>query len=180
MFSVPVAPTCHTNGVHDSLSEEVPIVAPITDNTKKQEDIPIVDNKKEEEETDQIPKTPSTAERRKLFETPTKDAEISESATESNESSSFERNAVQRTSIAERRKMYESRSQSMQEGIMDKPDGSPSPLRRKDSFKNAKNEESNKSKGAAIGKASSDSQAAKKESPVVTPAPKRTSTVFGK
>ncbi|KAI4463525.1 coronin [Holotrichia oblita] len=182
MFSVPVAPTCHTNGIHDSLLEdEKEEKSSIEHEVAAQEDI--ADIKKEEDplkvESDQTPKTPSTAERRKLFETPTKESDTADNIADTNDGG-FERNTVQRTSIAERRKMYENRSQSVQEGMMEKPDGSPSPLRRKDSFKSNKTDEMSKSKSTSIvNKAGGDAQGLKKDS-AVTPAPKRTSTVFGR
>ncbi|KAK9686045.1 WD domain, G-beta repeat [Popillia japonica] len=182
MFSVPVAPTCHTNGIHDSLlEEEKEEKSSVENETTGQENIAEV--KKEEEQVkldvDQTPKTPSTAERRKLFETPTKESDVADSIVDAGDSG-FERNTVQRTSIAERRKMYENRSQSVQEGMMEKPDGSPSPLRRKDSFKSNKTDEMSKSKSTSVvNKAGGDAQGLKKEA-AVTPAPKRTSTVFGR
>ncbi|GJQ82345.1 hypothetical protein Trydic_g416 [Trypoxylus dichotomus] len=182
MFSVPLAPVCHSNGIHDSLSEET--TTPVENCTPKKEEDPAPIKKEEQEETpnieaDQAPKTPSTAERRKLFETAAKETDAGENVAESNEGG-FERNAVQRTSIAERRKMYESRSHSVQEGMMDKPDGSPSPLRRKDSLKSSKNEDISKGRGSSVvSKAGGDAQSSKKDVPTA-PAPKRTSTVFGR
>lgn len=56
-----------------------------------------------------IPKTPSTAERRRLFETRTssKENEPEDNFDTTDQTASFERNSAQRNSIAERRKMYE-------------------------------------------------------------------------
>ncbi|XP_030751514.1 uncharacterized protein LOC115879026 [Sitophilus oryzae] len=92
-----------------------------------------------------IPKTPSTAERRKLFETRTssKENEPEDNFDAVDQSGNFERNSLQRNSIAERRKLYE-RSQSVQDQpttITEKSTSSPIMLRRKDSFKNQKNDE---------------------------------------
>lgn len=183
MFSVPVAPTCHTNGIHESLTEETAV--PDNETAKIEEEVVEITKKEEGEEAkieaDQAPKTPSTAERRRLFETPaSKETDATDNAVESGDGA-FERNTVQRTSIAERRKMYENRSQSVQEGMMDKPDGSPSPLRRKDSFKSSRNDDISKSKSSSVASKTGggDSQGLKKEI-VATPTPKRTSTVFGK
>lgn len=179
VFSVPLAPVCHTNGVHERSTEDTSLPLAETDAkpeiSDKPEKPPELAPKYDEEtpEQDAAPKTPSTAERRKLFETTTKENDITD-ATENNENN-FERNTAQRTSIAERRKMYETRSQSVQEGMMDKPDGSPSPLRRKDSFKSSKNDENAKNKANTK---QNDAQIAKKDV-TVAPTPKRTSTVFG-
>lgn len=136
-----------------------------------------------------IPKTPSTAERRKLFETRSNSKENEpEENLDSADQGNFERASVQRTSIAERRKMYESRSISVQEQIgsaVEKKDGSPVMLRRKDSFKNRKNledvlkEDNNRKSAAVLKQQSLDPQPVRK-SEVSVPTPKRTSTVFGK
>jgi hypothetical protein len=153
--------------------------------------------------THRKPKTPSTAERRKFYE-----KRISSVANEpdlqltadtlkfddaDDKLEDFERASVQRSSIAERRRMYESRSASVQEaGAADKrsPTSSPTPLRRQDSFKSAKTcaveEMANKRSPAAMQHQQSQEQLAtgktqdKKPEPVTTPTPKRTSTVFGK
>jgi coronin-7 len=105
----------------------------------------------------------------------------------------FERASVQRSSIAERRRMYENRSASVQEaGAADKrsPTLSPTPLRRQDSFKSSKTcaleEVANKRSPVAMQRQQSQEHLAagkthdKKPEPVTTPTPKRTSTVFGK
>lgn len=137
-----------------------------------------------------IPKTPSTAERRKLFETRSnsKENEPEESLDSTDQSGNFERASIQRTSIAERRKMYESRSMSVQEqmgNVTEKKDGSPVMLRRKDSFKNRKNvedvlKEDNNRKSAAVPKQQSLDPQSGRKSEISVPTPKRTSTVFGK
>ncbi|XP_030763580.1 coronin-7 isoform X2 [Sitophilus oryzae] len=132
-----------------------------------------------------IPKTPSTAERRKLFETRTssKENEPEDNFDAVDQSGNFERNSLQRNSIAERRKLYE-RSQSVQDQpttITEKSTSSPIMLRRKDSFKNQKNDEALKEdnrRSVPMSKQQSlDPQSLKKNESV---APKRTSTVFGR
>lgn len=55
-----------------------------------------------------VPKTPSTAERRKLFEERSNSKE-NENDDNFDGSDGFERMSLQRSSIAERRKMYENR-----------------------------------------------------------------------
>jgi coronin-7 len=134
------------------------------------------------------PKTPSTAERRKMFESNTKENEPEDNFDVIDQSGTFERASVQRSSIAERRKMYENRSQSVQETptvIIEKAGGSPVMLRRKDSFKNRKNAEDvlkddNSRKSGQVSKQLSlDHQAGKKGDNFAAPTPKRTSTVFG-
>lgn len=137
-----------------------------------------------EEEEDYVPKTPSTAERRKLFENRSSSKENTEpddnfdggDATANN----FERSSTQRSSIAERRKMYE-RSQSVQEApppVAEKPESSPVMLRRKDSLKNRKSEEDTRKSVPFTKQQSLDPQAQRKTE-TVAPTPKRTSTVFG-
>jgi len=98
------------------------------------------------------PKTPSTAERRKLYEkrisSMANEQDASQLATDTlkfddadDKLEDFERASVQRSSIAERRRMYENRSSSVQEAsAADKrsPTLSPTPLRRQDSFKSSK------------------------------------------
>jgi coronin-7 len=155
-------------------------------------------------------KTPSTAERRKFYE-----KRISSLAGEEegrqlaadtlkfddsdDKLEDFERASVQRSSIAQRRRVYENRSASIQEaGAAEKrsPTLSPSPLRRQDSYKSSKScvsdvKEDVESKRSPVGiqrQQSQEQPAAgkspptqdKKPEPVTTPTPKRTSTVFGK
>ncbi|XP_039451591.1 coronin-7-like isoform X6 [Culex pipiens pallens] len=121
-------PTSHENGngkvdgeaaSAEDLPEEVPLRA------------------KETEEEDK-PRIISTAERRKsgdrekIFESKAStESEDQFDAALDDVSNQFERLSGQRTSIAERRRMYESRSQSVQE---EKP-ASPVPLRRRESLK---------------------------------------------
>ncbi|PSN53324.1 hypothetical protein C0J52_04075 [Blattella germanica] len=140
--------------------------------------------------------TPSTAERRKLYEkrisTVATDMESMQVAGEDADDKleDFERASVQRTSIAERRRLYENRSVSVQEaGTADKrsPTLSPTPLRRRDSFKGAKSGEAdsttvNKKQPVVMQRQQSQEGKTqeKKPEPVTTPTPKRTSTVFGR
>ncbi|CAG9819814.1 unnamed protein product [Phaedon cochleariae] len=130
-----------------------------------------------------IPRTPSTAERRKLFETRSNSKE--NESEENLDSVDFERGSLQRASIAERRKMYESRSVSVQEQGAEKKEGSPVMLRRKDSLKNRKNaedvlREDNYRKSVPISKQQSMEPIGMRKSEVSMPTPKRTSTVFGR
>nr|XP_019559815.2 coronin-7-like isoform X4 [Aedes albopictus] len=81
---------------------------------------------------DDKPRIISTAERRKIFESKVStESEDQFDASVDDKPSQFERLSGQRTSIAERRRMYENRSQSVQE---EKP-ASPVPLRRRESLK---------------------------------------------
>ncbi|XP_072393484.1 coronin-7 [Diabrotica undecimpunctata] len=129
-----------------------------------------------------VPRTPSTAERRKLFETK---PNSKENDPEELDSVDFERGSLQRASIAERRKMYENRSISVQEQGLEKKENSPVMMRRKDSFKNRKNAEDvlkddNNRKSMPIAKQQSLDPVGVRKSEVSMPTPKRTSTVFGR
>nr|XP_023013175.1 coronin-7 isoform X1 [Leptinotarsa decemlineata] len=129
-----------------------------------------------------IPRTPTTAERRKMFETHSNSKE--NESEENLDSVDFERGSM-RASIAERRKMYESRSQSVQEQGVEKKEGSPVMLRRKDSLKNKKNTEDllkddNNRKSVPMPKQQSMDPVSVRKSEVSMPTPKRTSTVFGR
>nr|CAI5857096.1 unnamed protein product [Callosobruchus analis] len=135
-------------------------------------------------ETDYKPKTPSTAERRKLFEKSNSKENEGEDTIDTN---NFERASLQRSSIAERRKLYEKRSMSVQETgsiAQEKNEGSPVMLRRKDSFKNRKNTEDilkeDNRKSVPVSKQQSMDPGAARKSEAATPTPKRTSTVFGR
>lgn len=124
------------------------------------------------------PKTPSTAERRKVFETKMKDE-----SPENEDIGNFERGA-NRNSIAERRRLYESRSVSVTDGnLAEKAMGSPTMLRRRDSFK-AKSEvikeDETKKSIPMLRQQSMDPKLEKIETVATTPASKRTSTVFGR
>lgn len=86
------------------------------------------------------------------------------------EKDNFERFSANRNSIAERRRLYENRSQSV---IEEKP-ASPTPLKRRDSLKSRREkEEENK-------RAANDNANSKSKLGPSLQAPKRTSTVFGK
>lgn len=94
------------------------------------------------------PKTPSTSERRRVFESRVSSTESQQnvdgitSAVDGvlldDGKGDFDRNSSQRSSIAERRRLYESRSMSIQDSGANKAKTpSPTPLRRKDSLKKA-------------------------------------------
>lgn len=155
------------------------------------------------------PKTPSTAERRKLYEKRISSMSGEQDCTQlaadkwkfdddtDDEVEDFERSSVQRSSIAERRRMYENRSVSTQEtgtAEMKSPTLSPIPLRRQDSYKSSKvggqdvvKEDVESRRPHIVQRQHSQEQPAagktppqdKKPEPVTTPTPKRTSTVFG-
>lgn len=124
------------------------------------------------------PKTPSTAERRKVFEIKSKDE-----SPENEELGNFERGNTNRNSIAERRRLYESRSVSVTDGnLAEKAMGSPTMLRRRDSFKTKSEvikEDEVKKVISMLRQQSMDPRLEKVDNSV-TPTPKRTSTVFGK
>lgn len=190
VFSVPVAPTNENNGYLNDCNIQTEANSEKTDAEKS----PTLDNDRVKEvengksdsssieedanssDSGYKPKTPSTAERRKLFESKVKDE-----SPENEESGNFERGNVNRNSIAERRRLYESRSVSVTDGnLAEKAMGSPTPLRRRDSFK-TKNEiikEEEVKKNVPILR--QQSMDPRLEKPEPTPTPKRTSTVFGK
>jgi coronin-7 len=207
VFCVPAVPgqqVQQSNGVHEPktpVSETSPAVEEIcqekevveNNDDPKSESETVKSETVEENESSAVsghaPKTPSTAERRKMFESNTKENEPEDNFDVIDQSGTFERASVQRSSIAERRKMYENRSQSVQETptvIIEKAGGSPVMLRRKDSFKNRKNAEDvlkddNSRKSGQVSKQLSlDHQAGKKGDNFAAPTPKRTSTVFGR
>jgi coronin-7 len=154
------------------------------------------------------PKTPSTAERRKLYEKRISSMAGEQDSTQladtlkfddaDDKVEDFERSSVQRSSIAERRRIYENRSVSAQEaGVAERksPTVSPTPLRRQDSYKSSKaagpdmvKEDTESKRPHSVQRQHSQDQPAagktppqdKKLEPVTTPTPKRTSTVFGK
>ncbi|XP_023703950.1 coronin-7 isoform X3 [Cryptotermes secundus] len=160
------------------------------------------------------PKTPSTAERRKFYEKRISSIAGEQEGTQlavdtlkfddtDDKLEDFERASVQRSSIAERRRVYENRSASIQEASAAEkrsPTLSPTPLRRKDSYKSSKacvpdvvkedkeDTESKRSPVAVQRQQSQEQPAAgkspptqdKKPEPATTPTPKRTSTVFGR
>ncbi|XP_049863280.1 coronin-7 isoform X4 [Schistocerca gregaria] len=146
-------------------------------------------------------KTPSTAERRKVFEkrisSMTIEQDSGSGTVETLQSpkgdeciedklEDFERASLQRTSIAERRRLYENRSVSVQEtSIADKRSPttlSPTPLRRRDSLKSQKPilEEDKPQRKLTEQPTSKTPPMERKQEPVTTPTPKRTSTVFGR
>lgn len=99
-----------------------------------------------------------------------------------NEDSNFERGNSNRNSIAERRRLYENKSTSVTDGnLAEKAMGSPTSMRRRDSFK-AKSDiikdEEVKKVIPMLRQQSMDPRLEKPE-PITTPTPKRTSTVFG-
>lgn len=196
VFCVPAVPgqqnNTSSNGVHETVNIE-PQIATVEEKQPSPtiEIEPVVDESQcengnnDNQEEIVTPKTPSTAERRKIFESNIKETDLEDNFDITDQSGVFERASVQRNSIAERRKMYE-RSKSVQETtntIVEKSGGSPVMLRKKDSFKARNTEDSNKDennrKSVPIAKQQSlDQQVGKKND--VTPTPKRTSTVFGK
>jgi coronin-7 len=133
VFCVPAVPgqqVQQSNGVHEPktpVSETSPAVEEIcqekevveNDDDPKSESETVKSETVEENESSAVsghaPKTPSTAERRKMFESNTKENEPEDNFDVIDQSGTFERASVQRSSIAERRKMYENRSQSVQE-----------------------------------------------------------------
>lgn len=170
--------------IEDSTTKTEDVVVKIEDDVGKSEEV-----LEEEVPSDYKPRTPSTAERRKLFEnrTGSKENEPEDNFDSADASGNFERSSAQRTSIAERRKMYENRSQSVQEtGVInsEKVSNSPVLLRRKGSFKSRKEEElieENRKTMPMMKQQSMDPQAGRKSEVIVSaPTPKRTSTVFGR
>lgn len=193
VFSVPIAPGNHTNGVHSSHVGETP--PPLEGKPSPTEESPLIlpDDVKitspepiTEDESNYIPRTPSTAERRKIFEVRSNSKDNENDDTDNNDHNViFERASIQRSSIAERRKMYENRSLSVQETtstISEKGDASPVMMRRKESIKkknlDQSKDEQNRSNVSITRQVSSDGSKTI-ETPVAVPVPKRTSTVFG-
>ncbi|XP_051175953.1 coronin-7 isoform X1 [Leptopilina boulardi] len=190
VFSVPVAPTNENNGYLNDCNIQTEANSEKTDAEKSptQENDRVKEAENGKSDSSSIeedanssdsgykPKTPSTAERRKLFESKVKDE-----SPENEDSGNFERGNVNRNSIAERRRLYESRSVSVTDGnLAEKAMGSPTPLRRRDSFK-TKNEiikEEEVKKNVPILR--QQSMDPRLEKPEPTPTPKRTSTVFGR
>ncbi|KAK0167279.1 hypothetical protein PV327_004700 [Microctonus hyperodae] len=191
VFSVPVAPNSESNG-YNTVENNVINDNVVTDSDKSPtfdiEQIKEAENGKSdsssmEEDANSSdsgykPKTPSTAERRKLFETKVKDE-----SPENEEPGNLERGGLNRNSIAERRRLYESRSVSVTDGnLAEKAMGSPTALRRRDSFK-VKSEvikEDDAKKIVPMLRQQSMDPRLEKPEPITTPTPKRTSTVFGR
>ncbi|XP_046742206.1 coronin-7 isoform X3 [Diprion similis] len=189
VFSVPVAPNTESNGHPTDIgcsadSNTDADKSPTSENEQVKEsengksDCSSMEEDANSSDSSYKPKTPSTAERRKLFETKVKDE-----SPENEESGNFERGSVNRNSIAERRRLYESRSVSVTDGnLAEKAMGSPTPLRRRDSFK-AKSDvikEDEVKKIIPVLRQQSMDPRLEKPEPVTTPTPKRTSTVFGR
>ncbi|CAH1104052.1 unnamed protein product [Psylliodes chrysocephalus] len=194
VFSVPAVPGQTSHGANPSppRTEEKEPEKVEKENQKSPTDeikVDLTNNKsgssgEEEASSDSgyVPRTPSTAERRKLFESRSDSKE--NEPDEGLDSIDFERGG-QRASIAERRKIYENRSISVQDQGLDKKENSPVMLRRKDSFKNKKNAEDvlkddNNRKSMPIAKQQSLDPVGARKSEVSMPTPKRTSTVFGR
>ncbi|KOC65257.1 Coronin-7 [Habropoda laboriosa] len=173
IFSVPVAPNSDTNGYQNDLNNQI-------ENNSEPEKSPSFNIEQDANSSDSgyKPKTPSTAERRKVFETKVKDE-----SPENEDLGSFERGNTNRNSIAERRRLYESRSVSVTDGnLAEKAMGSPTMLRRRDSFKTKSEvikEDEVKKVISMLRQQSMDPRLEKVDNSV-TPTPKRTSTVFGR
>lgn len=102
---------------------------------------------------------------------------------ENEESGNFERGNSNRNSIAERRRLYENKSNAATDGnLAEKATGSPTMMRRRDSFKTksemVKEDETKKAIPILRQQSMPDPRLDKPE-PITTPTPKRTSTVFG-
>ncbi|XP_011862299.1 PREDICTED: coronin-7 isoform X3 [Vollenhovia emeryi] len=191
VFSVPIAPNndSNTNGYqneinntveHNTEADKSPTLTPnerAKDTENGKSDSSSIEEDANSSDSGYKPKTPSTAERRKVFETKVKDE-----SPENEDVGNFER-GTNRNSIAERRRLYESRSVSVTDGnLAEKAMGSPTMLRRRDSFKSKSEvikEDETKKSIPMLRQQSMDPKLEKVE-PVVTPASKRTSTVFGR
>ncbi|XP_012283321.1 coronin-7 isoform X2 [Orussus abietinus] len=188
VFSVPVAPNSESNGYANDNSgppeNQDTDKSPTFDHERIKEaengksDSSSIEEDANSSDSGYKPKTPSTAERRKMFETKVKDE-----SPEAEEPGSFERGISNRNSIAERRRLYESRSVSVTDGnLAEKTMGSPTAIRRRDSFK-ARNEiikEDEPKKPSPVLRQQSMDPRLEKPEPTMTPTPKRTSTVFGR
>lgn len=190
IFSVPVAPNNDTNGYQNDLNNQIenniePEKSPSFNNERnmKEAENGKSDSSSLEEDANSSdsgykPKTPSTAERRKVFEIKVKDG-----SPENEDLGNFERGNANRNSIAERRRLYESRSVSVTDGnLAEKAMGSPTMLRRRDSFKTKSEvikEDEVKKVISMLRQQSMDPRLEKVDNSV-TPTPKRTSTVFGR
>ncbi|XP_071871906.1 coronin isoform X2 [Bombus fervidus] len=189
IFSVPVAPNNDTNGYQNDLNNQIenntePEKSPPFNNERMKEaengksDSSSLEEDANSSDSGYKPKTPSTAERRKVFEIKVKD-----DSPESEDLGNFERGNANRNSIAERRRLYESRSVSVTDGnLAEKAMGSPTMLRRRDSFKTKSEvikEDEVKKVISMLRQQSMDPRLEKVDNSV-TPTPKRTSTVFGR
>ncbi|XP_026297582.1 coronin-7 isoform X2 [Apis mellifera] len=189
IFSVPIAPNNDTNGYQNDLNNQIenniePEKSPSFNNERIKEtengksDSSSLEEDANSSDSGYKPKTPSTAERRKVFEIKNKDE-----SPENEELGNFERGNTNRNSIAERRRLYESRSVSVTDGnLAEKAMGSPTMLRRRDSFKTKSEvikEDEVKKVISMLRQQSMDPRLEKVDNSV-TPTPKRTSTVFGR
>ncbi|XP_017876072.1 coronin-7 isoform X2 [Ceratina calcarata] len=189
IFSVPVAPNSDTNGYQNDVNNQVDNnTEPEKSSSFNNERVKETENGKSDSssleedayssDSGYKPKTPSTAERRKVFEIKVKDE-----SPESEDLGNFERGGANRNSIAERRRLYESRSVSVTDGnLAEKAMGSPTMLRRRDSFKTKSEviKEDEVKKVISMLRQQSVDPRLEKVDNTVTPAPKRTSTVFGR
>ncbi|KAJ8678987.1 hypothetical protein QAD02_014774 [Eretmocerus hayati] len=116
---------------------------------------------------------------------PTYEAEpvVKDESPENEDSGSFERGNSNRNSIAERRRLYETKSGSATDGnLAEKAASSPTLVKRRDSFKTKSElmkDDEVKKVIPMLRQQSMDPRLEKPE-PVSTPTPKRTSTVFGR
>ncbi|KYN20501.1 Coronin-7 [Trachymyrmex cornetzi] len=124
VFSVPIAPNndSNTNGYqneinntaeHNAEADKSPTLTPnerAKDMENGKSDSSSIEEDANSSDSGYKPKTPSTAERRKVFETKVKDE-----SPENEDIGNFER-GTNRNSIAERRRLYESRSVSVTDG----------------------------------------------------------------
>ncbi|XP_008213494.1 coronin-7 isoform X4 [Nasonia vitripennis] len=191
VFSVPQAPSTDSNGhvnndgydAKDAPNNDVDKSPTYEAERTKDSEAAKSDSSSIEEDANSSdsgykPKTPSTAERRRLFEVKVKDE-----SPENEDSGNFERGGSNRNSIAERRRLYENRSASVTDGnLAEKAMGSPTSMRRRDSFKTKSDiikEDEVKKVIPMLRQQSMDPRLEKPE-PITTPTPKRTSTVFGR
>ncbi|XP_044747704.1 coronin-7 isoform X2 [Coccinella septempunctata] len=141
----------------------------------------ISENKDEEKITDTASKTPTTAERRKMFELHENGENL-----DSTDTKSFERGGPQQSSFAERRQIYESKSMSLTECTNTDRITSPVLLRRQGTFKGQKNNEEkiiskeDSKRNVEMTKQQSQTPPTSKKGEVISAPPKRTSTVFGR
>ncbi|XP_078040178.1 coronin isoform X2 [Augochlora pura] len=187
IFSVPIAPNSDTNGYQNDINSQIennvePEKSPPYNERMKETENGKSDTSSLEEDANSSdsgykPKTPSTAERRRVFEIKVKDE-----SPENEDLGSFERGNANRNSIAERRRLYESRSVSVTDGnLAEKAMGSPTMLRRRDSFKTKSEvikEDEVKKVIPMLRQQSMDPRLEKIDN--ATPTAKRTSTVFGR
>ncbi|XP_014224127.1 coronin-7 isoform X2 [Trichogramma pretiosum] len=195
VFSVPQAPNLSesngttngaSNGHSDANNENGADKSPTYENDRQEatskSDSSSIEEDANSSDSGYKPKTPSTAERRKLFEVkpPSKDE-----SPENEDPGNFERGGSNRNSIAERRRLYENRSASATDGnLAEKAAGSPTSIRRRDSFK-SKNDLTKDEEPQPLKKSQPPSMLRQQSmdprlESSSTPTPKRTSTVFGR